>query len=268
LRQNSPSEALAEQGRATSAAALIAAGAQPVYGDLKEPGSLEAAVAGVATVITTANSAARSGEDNPQTVDLGGTRALIEAASAAGVKQFIYTSASTADADSPVPFLAAKGQSERSCMDSGMTYTIVAPHIFMEIWLGMVVIGPALSGQPVTLVGSGDRRHSFIATEDVADFIVAAVDNPRAANQRLVLGGPEAFSYRDAAAVVGKVSGRPVPVNNVAPGQPLPGLPDFLAANLAAQDTYDMPIEMEQLSVDYGISLTSFESVVRNMIVA
>lgn len=265
LRKNSPSEELAKQGMATSAGSLIAAGARPVYGDLKDPASLAPAVAGVKTVITTANTAIRGGDDNPETVDLNGTNALIEAACAADVKQFIYLSASFADGNSPVPLLAAKGKNESTLKENGMDYTVVAPHIFMEIWLGMVVIGPAAAGQPVTLVGSGDRRHSFIAMEDVANFTVAAVENDRAINQRLVIGGPEAFSYRDAAAVAGRVLGRPVPVTSVAPGEPLPGLPDFLAANLAAHDSFDFPIEMDQLAADYGVSLTPFETVVRNM---
>ena len=37
VRHNSPSEELAKQGLATSSQTLIDAGAQPVYGDLKEP---------------------------------------------------------------------------------------------------------------------------------------------------------------------------------------------------------------------------------------
>ena len=64
---------------------LRQAGAQVVLGDLKDRASLDAACRGVETVITTANSARRGGEDNPQTVDLEGNRNLIDAAKAAGV---------------------------------------------------------------------------------------------------------------------------------------------------------------------------------------
>ena len=60
-RHNSPSEELAKQGRANSAASLIEAGAQAVYGDLKDRASLDAAVAGVDTVITTATATQRGG---------------------------------------------------------------------------------------------------------------------------------------------------------------------------------------------------------------
>src|SRR5512139_885326 len=109
VRHNSPSEELAKQGLATSALSLIEAGAQPVYGDLKDRASLDPACAGIETVITTANSVLRGGEDNLQTVDVQGNRNLIDAARAAGVQQFIFTSALGADANHPFPLFQAKG---------------------------------------------------------------------------------------------------------------------------------------------------------------
>src|SRR5437867_11550136 len=76
---------------------LAEAGAQVVLGDLKQRGSLDAACQGADTVITTANSAARGGEDKVQTVDLEGNRHLIDAALAAGMNQFIFVSVLTAE---------------------------------------------------------------------------------------------------------------------------------------------------------------------------
>jgi uncharacterized protein YbjT (DUF2867 family) len=79
-------------------------------------------------VISTANSAGRGGEDNPQSVDLEGNRNLIEAARDAGVEHFIFVSAFGADPDHPDPFMQAKGQSEASLRESGMEYTILGSH--------------------------------------------------------------------------------------------------------------------------------------------
>lgn len=53
---------------------LIEAKAEPAFGDLKDRASLDAACQGVDTVLTTANSARRGGDDNPQTVDLEGNQ--------------------------------------------------------------------------------------------------------------------------------------------------------------------------------------------------
>jgi uncharacterized protein YbjT (DUF2867 family) len=263
VRHNSPSEELVKQGRATSARSLIEAGAQPAYGDLKDRASLDAACRGIRTLITTANSAARGGEDNPRTVDLEGNRNLIDAASAAGVKQFVFVSAYIADPDSPVPFLAAKGKTEKYLRDGGMTHTIFAPDAFMESWVAMPVGRPALSGQPVTLVGSGERAHSFIATADVASFAVAALENPAALNQRLVLGGPEPLSFRDAVKVYEQVLGRSIAVRCVAPGAPVPGLPEYAWEMAADFDTYDSPIGMTETARTFGVALTPLETYVR-----
>jgi uncharacterized protein YbjT (DUF2867 family) len=52
--------------------ALTEAGAETARGDLKDVASLASACDGISTLITTANSAARGGEDNVDTVDLDG----------------------------------------------------------------------------------------------------------------------------------------------------------------------------------------------------
>ena len=235
---------------------LLQAGAQGSFGDLKDPPSLEKACEGVQILVTTANSARRGGEDNPQTVDLEGNRHLIDAAKKAGVKQFIFVSLSNADPNSPVPFVSAKGKTEQYLKASGIPYTIVAPNAFMEFWIAAVVGMPALMGQPVTVVGGGNRKHSFISAVDVAKFMIASIGNPKAINQRLLLGGPEALSLRDAAAIFGKLLGREIQINSVAPGQPVPGLPDAVGQMLAGLDFFDSPIEMKEMSGTFGIELT------------
>jgi uncharacterized protein YbjT (DUF2867 family) len=92
VRRDSPSSQLVQQGLATSAESLIEAGAQTVHGDLHDRASLDAALEGIETVISTANSAMRGGEDNPQSVDLEGNRNLIGAAREAGVEHFVFVS--------------------------------------------------------------------------------------------------------------------------------------------------------------------------------
>jgi uncharacterized protein YbjT (DUF2867 family) len=263
LRENSPAEQMAQQGMATSPRSLVEAGAQPVYGDLKEPDSLAAACAGIQTIITTANSAVRGGDDNPETVEMAGNRSLIDAAKAAGVGHFIFVSAQIADPQSPVPFLAGKGRTEVYLQASGLPYTIIAPNAFMDVWLFLLVGLPVMTGQPVTLVGSGARRHSFVAMADVAAFVLASVGNTTAVNQKLIIGGPEALSFREATAVYERVLGRPIAVQSVPPGTPLPNLSPGAQGMAAAFDTYDSPIEMESLAARYGVNLTPLESFAR-----
>lgn len=243
--------------------ALVQAGAQPVVGDLKDLPSLDTACAGVTTVITTANSATRGGEDNPQTVDLQGNHNLIDAAKAAGVKQFIFTSVFGADVNSPVPFVQAKGRSESYLRDSGIPYTILMPTAFMDTWLPMILGAPLQTGQPVILVGEGRRKHSFIAVSDVAAFATAAVGHPAALNQNLPLGGPEAVSWREVIATVERVLGCSLHVQTVAPGEPLPGLPAFVAGLMASFETYDSMIDMAETAGTFSVQQTTVAEFVR-----
>ncbi len=236
---------------------LVEAGATPVIGDLKERPSLDLACRRVDTVITTAISLGRSIDDTIESVDRDGNRNLILAAAEAGVRHFVFTSALGASPDNPNPFMAAKAATEGALGLSGMTWTILAPNAFMDVWLGAVVAGPALAGGEVVYVGSGARRHSFVHSRDVAAFALAALDSPSAVNRYLPIGGPAPISIRDAVGIFEGVLGRPIPQRGVAPGDDVPGMPPFMAQMLAMQDGFDSPMEMAETAAEFGVHLTS-----------
>jgi uncharacterized protein YbjT (DUF2867 family) len=266
VRHNSPSEQMALQGMATSAQSLIDAGAKPVYGDLKDRASLDEACEGIETVITTANSAMRGGEDTVETVDRQGNRNLIEAASAAGVNQFIFISFLGADLNNPVPLYQAKAEAEAALAESGMKYTILAPNFFMESWIGMVIGIPLQGRQPITLVGEGQRLHSLISVGDVAAFATEMVGNPAAMGQRLVLGGPEPLSWCGIVDTFSQVIGQKLPVQFVAPGEAIPGLPEIVPPVLAGMETYESPIPMKETARTFGVQQTTLASFVQRML--
>jgi nucleoside-diphosphate-sugar epimerase len=136
----------------------------------------------------------------------------------------------------------------------------------MEIWVGMVVGMPALQGRPVTLVGEGRRRHSFISNRYAAAFAVAAVDHPTARNQYLTIGRPEPLTWHDVVATYERVLGRPISVQFVAMGEPVPGLPDPMAWILAGMETYDSAIEMDEIAGTLDVPLTRLETFVREQV--
>ncbi len=243
---------------------LVEAGAQPVIGDLKNRKSLDSACEDVSVLITTATSAKRGGDDTVQTVDLDGNRNLIEAAKAAGVKQFIFVSANIADPTSPIPLMAAKGLTEDRLRASGVPFTIIAPDAFMQVWVAMVVGMPAVQGRAVTFVGTGRRKHCFISDGDVAQFIIASIDNPKAVNQKLILGGPKPLSFIDAAKVFEHAVRHKVPVQSFAPGQPIPGFPDAMVQLITGFDMYDSEVDMRELAKTFGVRLTSLEEFAKN----
>jgi NADH dehydrogenase len=246
---------------ATDAGAYGAGVCEIARGDLHDRASLDAACKGIATVVTTANSARRGGADTVDTVDLNGTRSLIEAAKAAGVEHFIYTSVLGVTPESPVPFLAAKARNEAHLKASGMTWTILAPNAFMESWPAMVVGMPAMAGKPVTIVGEGRRKHTFVSERDVASFGVTAVTHPAARNRHIPIGGPEGLSWRDAAAVYERVLGRPIEIRSVAAGTPIPGIPDVVLPFLAGLDAYESNFDAQPIAAEFGVRLTTLAEI-------
>jgi uncharacterized protein YbjT (DUF2867 family) len=240
---------------------------ESVMADLKDPESLDRACRSVTTVITTANAAQRGGADNFTTVDLEGNRALIRAARNAGVRHFVFVSAAFVDLNSPNPLLAAKARTEEYLRESGLPWTIVAPHAFLDVCFNLL-IGSALgAGVPVSLVNGGQRRHSFIAVDDVSAFAAGAVDAPSARNRRLLIGGPDALSFSEIVAKTSQILNAAVPVRNIPPGEPISSLPpplDHVVGSLAASlEQEDVVIDATEVSRLFGIRLTPAEVVLR-----
>ncbi|MBA3527888.1 MAG: NmrA family NAD(P)-binding protein, partial [Propionibacteriaceae bacterium] len=140
---------------------------------------------------------------------------------------------------------------------SGMTWTVLQPNFYMDIWIPAVVGGPALAGQPVTLVGDGRRVHSMVAVADVAHYAVAALDHHEAHNQTLYVGGPQPASWLDVVSAFEAELGRHLPVRTISPGEPIPGQPEFVGQLAAVLASYDSPMDISELSRRYGVAPTT-----------
>lgn len=238
---------------------LVAAGAEAIIGDLKELSSLRAACQGAWAVITTANAALRSGTDTVATVDDEGNHNLITVAEEAGVRRFVFVSILGSDPNSPSPLLRAKALTEERLRASGMTFTILQPDVYLDLLVANVVARPTLRGRPVVLVGEGRRRHSFVAMQDVAAYAAAMLDDPAAANQTIPIGGPEPVSWRDVVEMAEHEVGRPIEIQNIGLGEPVPGLPDLFNSVMTGLEMYDSPIDMREAGTRYGVSPTSLQ---------
>ena len=201
-------------------------------------------------------------------MDRVGNRNLVEAAAAQGVGHFVFTSVLGASTQSPAPFIQAKAETEARLRESGMAWTALQPDAFMDTWIPMVVGAPALSGQPVTIVGEGRRRHSFVAMRDVAAYAVAALAHPHPAGQTLLIGGPQALTWQDIVDVFEQELRHPVALRSVPPGAPVPGLPDFVAELIATLDTYDSNIDINELANTYAVTPTPVAEFVRHFLAA
>lgn len=227
-----------------------------VVADLKDPESLAAACHGVDTVVTTATASARAEPDGVDPVDLTGNLNLIEAAQAAGVSRFVFVSALGAHPEHPMPLLRAKGVAEQRLRASDMTWTVLQPNVFMDKLIPIVVGEPAMTNRPVTLVGSGRRKHTFITMDDVAGYACAALTNPHARRETVIVAGPDPLSWYDIVTAFENELQRTLTVRMLPHGAPAPDLPDFVTQLLTALDGYDTPIDMTQTSSAFGITPT------------
>lgn len=192
-------------------------GCSLVYGDLRDRASLDAACKSVEEVITTASTTfARQPGDSIEVTDQAGQLALVAAAQAARVRHFVYTSFSGQLDPGPRPcaLTVAKRTVEQAVKASGMSYTILRPSCFMEIWLSPAV-GFDYPNAKATIYGAGENKLSWISLYDVAEFAVESLDNPAARNAVLELGGPEALSPLEAVKIFETVTGRAFTVNYV-----------------------------------------------------
>lgn len=194
-------------------AQLQSFGVEVVRGDLKDRASLAAACRGVNAVISTASSTiSRQGGDSIESVDQQGQLNLVEAAEEAGVRQFILISFPGGNIEYPLQ--AAKRAVEARLRRGRMTYTILQPTCFMEVWLS-----PALGFDPANgmarIYGSGNNKISWISFLDVAQFAVAALGSSRARNMIIKLGGPDALSPLEVVHLAEKLLGKEVAVQHV-----------------------------------------------------
>ena len=187
-------------------AKLESLGVKLVRGDLKDRGSLDAACRGASAVMSTASSTlSRQEGDSIQTVDMGGQLSLVQAAKTAGVQNFVLVSFPQVDVEFPLQ--SAKRAVERRLKDGGMTYTILQPTFFTEVWLSPA-LGFDAANAKAQLYGAGENKISWISYKDVARFVVASLDNPAARNAVIKLGGPDALSPRQVVQIFEETVGR------------------------------------------------------------
>jgi NADH dehydrogenase len=179
---------------------LTAWGAELAVGDVTDPGSLDAALAGVDTVVHLVAIIKGSRADFER-VMAQGTRNLVAAAQKAGVRRFVLMSALGLDERTKdrVPYFAAKWEMELALKASGLEHVILRPSFVFGKDGGVLPTFVRLARlAPVTpIVGSGTQRLQPIWIDDLAGYVAAAVGLPAAAGRTFELGGPDAPTWNE-----------------------------------------------------------------------
>jgi NAD(P)H dehydrogenase (quinone) len=157
------------------------AGAEIVAADYGDPDALRAACRGVSSAFVV------SGHAPP------GERAALhanvfEAAAECAVEHVVYLSFQGAAPDSHFPFARDHHESEEALARTGVRRTILRDNLYLDLL-------PELFGQDGVIRGpAGEGAAAFVAREDVAHVVVAAVTAEPAGNRRFDVTGPEALS--------------------------------------------------------------------------
>jgi NADH dehydrogenase len=179
---------------------LEAWGATLAEGDVTDPASLGRAVEGCDTVLHLV--AIRQGrEERFQRVMVDGTRDLLAAAPAVGVRRFVHMSAlgTSEQTKDLVPYYRAKWETEQLVRESGIPYVIFRPSFVFGNDGGILpTFVKLIRLAPVTpIIGTGRQRIQPIWVDDVADYFVRSVDLDPVIGRTFELGGPDVVTWNE-----------------------------------------------------------------------
>jgi uncharacterized protein YbjT (DUF2867 family) len=129
----------------------------------------------------------------------------IAAARAAGVTHVVKVSAFAASDHSNAPIGRWHYQVEKELQESGMAWTMLRPHHFMQNLLAQAeyVIKEGAIYSP-----SGDGTIPYVDARDVAAVAFVTLTQPGHHGKTYVVTGSDAISYRQAAEIIGGVIGK------------------------------------------------------------
>ncbi len=170
-------------------------------GDVSAPASLVAALAGVDAVVhLVAIASDRNGGASLRLINTEGTRNVVAAMGAAGVRRLIHLGALGVEDDPQLHYASSKAKAEAIVAASDLDWTILRPSLlygprdgFFNILAGLVRMSPLV----VPVPGSGTSRFQPMAIEDLARIVVRSIEDPATIRRTYPLGGPRYWTYRE-----------------------------------------------------------------------
>ena len=186
-----------------SARALAQSGAEVIRGDLDDPASVRRAVEGAYGVFSVQNFM-EAGFDG----EIRQGKIIADAAKAAGVQHFVYSSVVSPDRRTGLPHFESKWQIEQHIGQGGLSHTILRPAFFMQNWYSYTR-EPILNGTlPLPLNPQTPLQQ--ISVDDIGAFAALAFQNPSKWHGRTVELAGEELTMLRVAELLTRVVGRPV----------------------------------------------------------
>jgi NADH dehydrogenase len=203
--------ALVRGGAARAARLPHLAGCEIAAGDLADAASCRRAAEGVDTVIHLVGIIRETGGATFESVHVGGTVALVQAARHAGARRFLYVSAIGARDEAPTAYWRTKAEAERIVASSGLTWLVLRPSLVLAKDGEFYGILKQLTAVPIVpVLGPGTTRIQAVHAEDLAEVEARALDHPESWNRIVDVVGPEAIPFKTLLARTAKGLRRPV----------------------------------------------------------
>lgn len=247
--------ALTRDPQKPEAQALAEQGAEVVQGDMEDRSAVnQVLIEGVYGVFSVQNFW-ETGYDGE--VQQGKT--VADAARAAGVDHFVYSSVGSAHRKTGIPHFESKREIEEHVRQIGLPFTIFRPTFFMQNWewTREMILGGTLA-QPL----DPDKPLQQVAVEDIGAFAAMAFENPDSWIGREVdLAGDEQ-SMSEIAETYGRVIGREVSYYQVPWDQFEEQMGEEATLNLRWINDVGYEADIAALRQEYP-ELTSFERYLR-----
>jgi uncharacterized protein YbjT (DUF2867 family) len=182
-------------------------GLEVVPGDVRDAGSVDAAMRDVDVVVSAVQGFAGPGRVSPASVDRDGNVVLIAAARRHRA-DVVLLSVAGAAADASWQLPRMKFAAEQSLAASGCAGTVIRPAAFVQTWLDVLETSAGRSRRPRVL-GRGDNPIPWVDVREVAAVVVRAVDDATLRGRTLDLVGPERLTLVELAGAMMAALGWP-----------------------------------------------------------
>jgi uncharacterized protein YbjT (DUF2867 family) len=134
----------------------------------------------------------------------------------AGIRHIVKLSTIGADTEAPVASFRLHRQAEKMIEESGIPYTFLRPHGFMQNFINWY--SPTIKSSNAFYPPAGDVKSSDVDVRDIAAVAVQALINNNGGryNGKVYdITGPEAISYGDAARILSEQVGKKISYVNL-----------------------------------------------------
>lgn len=242
--------------RASARSALEARGFPTISGDFDDRESLQRALRGIERtyLVSTPDGTLTARECT-----------FIEEAKRAGVRHIVKCSAILADGTSESPNLRSHATIERALRASGLEWTILRPHAFMQTFT--LFSWSLVCEAGVVSAPHGDGAMALVDVRDVAALAVKALTEPGHEGRLYEVSGPQALTMWDMADALSKVLGRPVSYVEGSPRSMelmmrVLGVPDVPRAHVRAASKLvreNRVGEVTDTLAEHGVTATTYE---------